>query len=111
MTRICIFRTAKGDIAGFEAKGHTGYGETGLDIVCSAISAVTQTALMGITELLKLDAGVTVKKGNLYCMLDKNIDESAQKAANLIFETMLLGLGSIKQNYHDNYLEICEREV
>lgn len=41
MTRITLFRSRSHAI-GFEAEGHTGYAEEGSDIVCAAVSALTQ---------------------------------------------------------------------
>ena len=40
MTKIVFFRSG-GVFYGFEEQGHTGYGEAGEDILCSAISAMT----------------------------------------------------------------------
>lgn len=109
MTEVCIFRS-RGSIVGFQAKGHTGYAEEGNDIVCSAVSALTQSAVLGITELLKLNAAVSVHKGDLYCMLEENIRSGDLESAQLILETMRLGLESVSDNY-DRYLKIVEKEV
>ena len=40
MTKIVFFRSG-GVFYGFEEQGHTGYGEAGEDILCSAISSMT----------------------------------------------------------------------
>ena len=40
MIHLCFFRR-NGVFYGFEEKGHAGYAESGNDIVCSAISAMT----------------------------------------------------------------------
>ncbi len=49
MTTVEVFH--KGDcIVGFKAHGHSGYGEEGEDIVCAAVSAITQTALLGLQK-------------------------------------------------------------
>ena len=109
MTRVTIFRE-NGRIAGFSAKGHTGFGDAGEDIVCSAVSAVTQTTLLGITEVLKLPAAVEVEDGFLSCMLEKGVGDAVWQKAELIFETMAVGLRSIADTYSD-YLKIIEREV
>ena len=106
MTRVTIFRQ-KGRIAGFSADGHTGFAEEGEDIVCSA---VTQTAVLGITEVLELPAAVEFDEARLYCMLEKGIAEAAWQKAELILETMAVGLRSIADSYGD-YIKIIEREV
>ena len=40
MTTVCFYKT-NGIYYGFEEKGHTGYAESGDDILCSALSAMT----------------------------------------------------------------------
>ena len=40
MTRV-VFRRRDGVFYGFEEYGHTGYGESGEDILCAALSAMT----------------------------------------------------------------------
>ena len=42
MTEITVFLKG-GKPIGFDAHGHTGYAECGEDIVCAAVSAITQT--------------------------------------------------------------------
>lgn len=56
---------------GFDAHGHTGYAECGEDIVCAAVSAITQTAAMGVSELVRCPAALEIKDGGLYLMLEK----------------------------------------
>lgn len=109
MTTVTIFRQ-NGRIAGFSAKGHTGFAEAGEDIVCSAVSAITQTAVLGLTEVLKLPAAVSVHDAKLSCMLEKDIADIDWQKAELILETMALGLRSIADSYGD-YIKIIEREV
>ena len=40
MTTVCFYKSG-GYYYGFEEQGHTGYGESGDDILCSALSAMT----------------------------------------------------------------------
>ena len=49
MTVITVLKK-HGRLVGFEAKGHSGYAEAGEDIVCAAVSAVMQTAVIGILK-------------------------------------------------------------
>ena len=47
MTRITFYKS--GDVFyGYEESGHSGFAEEGEDIVCAAVSAITQTAMMGL---------------------------------------------------------------
>ena len=99
-----------GRIAGFKAKGHSGYAERGEDIVCAAISALTQTAYLGITELVKAEVEFSVSDGGLRLMLPSSLGEEKREQAELVLGTMLLGLRSVEEKYSD-YLKIIKREV
>ncbi|MBQ9832380.1 MAG: ribosomal-processing cysteine protease Prp [Clostridia bacterium] len=109
MTTATIFRS-KGHTVGFEVSGHALAGEEGNDIVCSAISALSQTALMGIVELLRLECAYEVAYGNIYCMLGSGVTGQEEEKAEIIFDTMALGLRSIAENYKEN-LKVIEKEV
>ncbi len=99
---------AKGRLTGFCISGHAGQEEHGSDIVCSAVSALTQAAILGLTEAIKL-SGVeyTVEEGYLKCSCEQ---AARHEGAQAILETMALGLRSITGNY-GKYLKIVEREV
>ena len=99
-----------GEIEGFEVTGHTGYAEEGSDIVCSAVSALTQTAVIGLTEVLKLPSTVEIKQARLYFMLERGLDEKSRREAQILFQTLRLGLGSIADTY-GTYLKLVEKEV
>ncbi|MBR4435159.1 MAG: ribosomal-processing cysteine protease Prp [Clostridia bacterium] len=109
MTRITVLYK-NGAIVGFDAEGHTGYAEHGQDIVCAAVSAITQTAVNGITELLDCPCAADVSDGELHFMLDASVIAEQLEKAELLLKAMLLGLRSIEKEY-SNYLKIKEREV
>ena len=70
MTTIRIFRT-EGHITAVNVEGHTGYAEEGSDIVCAAVSALTQGALLGIREVAGIRAESRVSDGRLTFKLTK----------------------------------------
>ena len=98
-------------LTGFHIKGHSGYSEAGSDIVCSAVSAIAQTTLLGLIEIIKPEMDYKIdQEGEIDCIIHDKTNESAQTRAELLIDTMRLGLESIKQNY-GKYLSISEREV
>ncbi|MBO4563100.1 MAG: ribosomal-processing cysteine protease Prp [Clostridia bacterium] len=109
MTRITVHYFA-GRIVGFTAKGHSDYAEQGSDIVCAAISALTQTAYLGITELVGAEVDFSVSDGALRLKLLPSVGGEKREKAELILGTMLLGLRSVEENYSD-HLKIVKREV
>ena len=106
MTHVTLIRDRSG-LVGFEAKGHT---DEGSDIVCSAVSALTQTAALGINEVLKIQTALDITEANMYLMLPADISDQDCEKAQIILKTMALGLRSIAATYGD-YIKISERKV
>ena len=109
MTEITVYRK-HGALVGFDAVGHTGFAEHGEDIVCAAVSAVTQTAVIGIMELVKAPCAFETTDGELHLMLERSVKGKQFEQAELIIRTMLAGLRSIETDYSD-YLKLEKREV
>ena len=47
MTTVCFYKS-EGIYYGFEEKGHTGYGESGDDVLCAALSSMTMLIINAI---------------------------------------------------------------
>ncbi|HOB09965.1 MAG: ribosomal-processing cysteine protease Prp [Limnochordia bacterium] len=109
MTRIRIIKAGE-DIVGFAAAGHTGYAPHGEDIVCAAVSALTQTAVIGLCEVLGVAADVEIKDGFLQCFLPQELPEPLRRQSQLILQVMCAGLRAVFQEYGAKYLEIEEVE-
>lgn len=96
-------------IRGYSVKGHAGYAESGEDIVCAAVSAITQTALLGLIEFLENEIQWKIDdQGYLECWLAQELEPAKQEKAQLILHTMELGLRNIQQGY-EQYLTVCKR--
>ncbi|MBZ4687265.1 MAG: uncharacterized protein PWQ96_126 [Clostridia bacterium] len=108
MVEVVIYSKA-GKYSGFQVQGHSGYSEQGSDIVCSGISAITQSAVMGLQYYFDESVEVKVKEGFLKCnlVLDK-LSEAELEKVEVIIQTMLLGLESIKEEYK-GYLNIVKK--
>ena len=94
MTTINIVRNAQ-SIVEVRVSGHTEYAQHGQDIVCAAVSALTQTALLGLIKHLKLNVKYQVADSDL--ML--NIKGQENEQTDAILETMLYGLQEIACAY------------
>ena len=109
MVRVTVF-TERGTPVGFQLTGHADQGAYGEDIVCAGISAITETALLGITDVLKLDAATVREDGHVRCELSRETaGEDLEKAA-VVFNTMIAGLESLRQAYPKS-LKFSYREV
>jgi len=102
MTTVKIVRKFN-RITEVECDGHTGYGCEGEDIVCAGLSSIVQTALLGLMNVAGIKAGIIRddEEGYLKIMVPDNIDEEARKKADIILDTMLLGISDLREGFSD----------
>ncbi len=102
MTDITI--TKKGNsIVDVVCSGHTGYGEQGEDIVCAGVSTLTQTALLGLLQVVAINVKFTVDEqtGYLRFTLPQNLTKEERHDADIVLNTMLCGLMDLYEQYSD----------
>ena len=104
-----------GRTVGFTSTGHANCGEAGEDIVCSAISALTQTCYLGLVQVVGLKEGAQVaisidETKGMTCVLADDTRGEQLDRAELLFQTMEAGLCSIQESYRKS-LKIRHREV
>lgn len=85
---------------GFIVKGHADYATRGQDIVCAGVSAIAQTALLGLDHYNPIK--VLQREGYL-----RVIVESDDHTSDAIIKTMLLGLHELQRQYPE-YIQIRE---
>lgn len=100
-----------GKIMRFYGKGHAGYADYGNDIVCAAVSALTQHTAFGILSYLKIDADFSTKDGFLDLNLENcTLKEKERENADVLLETLFITLKSIEKEYSENF-KLVEKEV
>lgn len=109
MITVEIQKNLEDIIKGFTVIGHSNYGEHGSDIVCSAVSALTQTALIGLENIAKINIKYIIKDGFLSCDIPQIIDRDKMLKTCAILDTMVLGLVNIEKNY-SGYIEVVIKE-
>jgi len=110
MITVEIFRDNTRNITQFSVKGHANAGKYGNDIVCASISILSQTTVLALHELLDLEINYEMKDGWLYCKLPPILDDRLREKANIILNTMVLGVTGTVQMYSD-FIEIIDKEV
>lgn len=104
MIKVNIYRDISGAMTGFDVLGHSGYAKAGEDILCSAVSAITQTALQGITAVAMVETKYKREDGQLSCRIPViNYGVEKIKCA-AILETMLLGLQNIQEGFREHLI-------
>ena len=94
MIDICLMEK-NNRIGGFTVSGHSGTALKGEDIVCAGVSALAQSALLGLGEHLKRNIKYEVKSGRMFVKLLDEPDELTEA----ILKTMALGLYEIEKLY------------
>jgi uncharacterized protein YsxB (DUF464 family) len=105
MVEIRIERDSASRIEAYSAKGHAESGPVGQDIVCAAISVLTDTAFLGLSRHLGRKLSFKAKDG----MLNVRLQTVADDLTEAILGTMLLGLQEIKKMEPDRIRIIDNR--
>jgi len=105
------FVRRKGKLVSFKIKGHAMPKEEQLDVdlICSAISAISQTTVIGIEEVLKISAEYVIDDGFLNLNLENQSLEDIERC-QVLLETMMLGLKSVEITY-GKYIKVETEEV
>ena len=113
MTHVKFFRR-NGIYYGFEETGHTGFGESGDDILCSALSAMTMLIINTIEISYAQEVDYEVDEGatriSVKCMAalpEYCLDEQAQFAISGLFQGYFFQLNDLVEEYYD-FLEVEE---
>lgn len=109
MIRILI-KQKNDSLKYIHVSGHANSDDYGKDIVCAAVSVVSQTILLGISEILKSDLKYSIEKGDLSFEIPEDMVYEDELRVNALTHTLMLGLLNIKNNYK-NYIDIIKEEV
>lgn len=109
MITVKIERNDNDEIISFSLNGHAGYDVEGKDIVCAAVSAVTNMTLIGLNEKLRLKLKVENSDGGyIKVILPDNIPAEEMIIAQFLLESMVTEYLDIESNY-GKYILVKER--
>lgn len=102
-----VFYKSKDYLTGFEASGHSELAEKGKDIVCAAVSGMTQMTVIELTEVQKLNFKTKRddEKGYLFCKVSKTASEEDIVKAQNTLRALKISLKKIAKNY-GKYIEL-----
>ena len=104
MIDISIYKNSMHKTEKVVVSGHAGYARHGEDIVCAAVSILSQTILIGLVEVLKQDVRYEISDGYLEFSLENN------DSINALLDTFELGIENLLQEY-GSYLKLKKEEV
>lgn len=111
MIKIKIQKNKQSEnISYFKISGHANAGDYGQDIVCAAVSAVSQMTLNGLIEILNLKKiKYEINDGLIICNLaDSNLTREEYEKVNILINSMFVYLKAIEENYPKNVKMIIE---
>lgn len=81
--------------------GHTGFADSGSDILCASISAIIQTASLGILKLVSKNVDIISndEPPKFKITLPDNLSSDKYLQAKLILDTAILGLEDLQSGY------------
>ena len=110
MTTITVYTSSAAGIRGFLASGHAGAKKIrGYDLVCCAVSALTQTGVNALEAVAKATPVVEVRDGYLKCILPNEMTAEQSEKAQIVLQTVMTGLTDIQKIY-PNLIRIQQEE-
>lgn len=106
MIKVSILKHTK-KYRGFVISGHAGYEESGKDIICSAVSALSVNTVNSLEKLALVIPKVEQRDGYLSCMFQEELN----REGILLMDSMLLGMQTICENYGKTYIQVKFEEV
>ncbi len=118
MTTVIFYKT-NGIYYGFEEQGHTGFGESGNDILCSALSSMTMLLINAIEVSYASDVEYKIdeKTTDIQVIAKSALpkyekDEKKQYAVSGLIQAYFFQLMDLVEDYYD-FLDVkeIEREI
>jgi uncharacterized protein YsxB (DUF464 family) len=114
MIKVTIYKTDRHEYVGFDAQGHAGFSDEGLDIVCAAASALIINTLNAIERYTSDEISlVTDDSEDAQGLIQFRFNGSKPTHdAELLLKTMILGLQEIENDSdYEPYIDIIFKEV
>jgi len=110
MINITIVKI-KQNITTIEATGHSGYAESGQDIVCAAVSTLLENLINGLTEIVKIQPSYVIDEGvpHVSVTLPKDLNESQMRDCQILMKSAYLGVKGVADGYQ-KFIKIKEKQ-
>lgn len=109
MIYVEILRDSHMNICKFSINGHAGFDDYGKDIICAAVSAISQTAILGLNSLSTVKFKKQISNGNMSVEVVKSGLNDDYIKLKAILDTMVLGLKDIAKDYPNNVKVVDRR--
>ncbi|WP_202710647.1 ribosomal-processing cysteine protease Prp [Sporosalibacterium faouarense] len=104
MTRVSIFKDNNGNVLKYIVEGHSGFAQSGEDIVCAAISILAHTTYASIIKVCNIpEEDVFIKvcdeDGYFELSIPDYIDNDMLDKAQTVFQVMEVGMKQLLEVY------------
>ena len=108
MTTV-TFLTEDARIIGFDVQGHSGWGESGEDIVCAAITSAVRMVEATVNDVMGLCAAVKVREADasISLRLPGGLANTAESTCQNLLTGLMVYLAQLHDEYPDN-IEVME---
>lgn len=110
-----IYRDKDNYIKKYTIEGHANYDDYGRDIVCAAISVLSQTTLLSLVEVCGVDENtirysIDEEIGFIDVELPKSIEKFKLDKTQILLESLVVGINSVIESYPE-YVALKNGEV
>ena len=97
-------------ITGFTVRGHSGYADSGADVVCAAITSAVRLAECAVNDVLGLGAAVKVKEADasISLRLPGGLSQSNEETCQTLMAALMVYLAELHEEYPDNLIVVEE---
>ena len=108
MTTV-TFLTEDARIIGIDVQGHSGWGESGEDIVCAAITSAVRLVEATVNDVMGLCAAVKVREADasISLRLPGGLANTAESTCQNLLTGLMVYLAQLHDEYPDN-IEVME---
>lgn len=99
MIKVIIYEDNEGHLYRYAVEGHSNYAEHGKDIVCAAVSAISQTILFALGSNSNIGYCIDDKSG--YIDVLATDEGRAEKEVQVLFKAFKIGIKAIQEEYSD----------
>lgn len=109
MININIFWSNQ-NIMAIEVKGHSGYAVEGKDIVCSAVSTLTEALINGLVDLVGINDCFVIEEDTPYLKVElpKDLDVDKLRDSQLLLKNTVNALKNVRDSY-SKFINIKEK--
>ena len=98
MIEFKTVKNAEGKIISFTAQGHSGFAESGEDIVCASVSSAVWMTVNGIEAQKLAKINYINKEAFVSCTISEDRSDSCDKLLN----SLVLFMTELSKQYKDN---------